>query len=207
MSMSNSNTYFFIEIQLLVVGGVVKCGTSKLLTEVSNGFPILHQDITNYLKQASQLLVEVAVIVSRHKTFPHQQGKLVPCLNRPFTYSPPVDQNLIIPINSIAREFSSSKSYFPKFRKVSTIKHMLNFPSPLKKSIRIIFTIKRWNFQFQSVQTIISTTNSSKQSKLGESEQGCGEHMIRGVGEDIATASKMVQKIWRKLKSQCERRR
>ncbi|KAF2543694.1 hypothetical protein F2Q68_00032912 [Brassica cretica] len=46
-----------------------------------------------------------------------------------------------------------------------------------------------------------------KQSKLGESEQGCGEHMIRGVGEDIATASKMVKKIWRKLKSQSERRR
>ncbi|KAF2582226.1 hypothetical protein F2Q68_00004278 [Brassica cretica] len=46
-----------------------------------------------------------------------------------------------------------------------------------------------------------------KQSKLGESEQGCGEHMIRGVGEDIAMASKMVKKIWRKLKSQSERRR
>ncbi|KAF2550750.1 hypothetical protein F2Q68_00033937 [Brassica cretica] len=30
--------------------------------------------------------------------------------------------------------------------------------------------------------------------------------MIRGVGEDIATASKMVKKIWRKLKSQSERR-
>ena len=102
------------------------------------------------------------MIVSRYETFPHQLGKLVPCLNRPFTCSPPVGQNLIIPINSIAREFSSSKSYFPKFRKVLTIKHMLNFPFPLKKSIRIIFTIKRWNFQFQSVQTIISTTSSSK---------------------------------------------
>ncbi|KAF3547200.1 hypothetical protein DY000_02006265 [Brassica cretica] len=46
-----------------------------------------------------------------------------------------------------------------------------------------------------------------KQSKLGESEQGCGEHMIRGVGEDIAMASKMEKKIWTKLKSQSERRR
>ena len=31
--------------------------------------------------------------------------------------------------------------------------------------------------------------------------------MIRGVGEDIAMASKMEKKIWTKLKSQSERRR
>ena len=34
-------------IQFLVISGIVECGSSKLLTEVSNGFPILHQDSTN----------------------------------------------------------------------------------------------------------------------------------------------------------------
>ena len=60
---------------------------------------------------------------------------------------------------------------------------------------------------FWFVRRIQRIKDWRKQSKLGESEQGCGEHMIRGVGKDIATASKMVKKIWRKLKSQSERRR
>ena len=60
---------------------------------------------------------------------------------------------------------------------------------------------------FWFVQRFQITKGWRKQSKLGVSEQGCGEYMIRGVRENIATASKMVKKIWRKLKSLSEIRR
>ncbi|CAN7092939.1 unnamed protein product [Brassica rapa subsp. narinosa] len=71
-------------LTLLVFDDIRKC-----LNEFNPaGMPLVQLLLTLKVFQGLmiRLLVKVAVIMGWHKSFPHQQGKLIPCLNRPLTY-------------------------------------------------------------------------------------------------------------------------
>ncbi|CAN7092606.1 unnamed protein product [Brassica rapa subsp. narinosa] len=80
-------------LTLLVFDDIRKC-----LNEFNPaGMPLVQLLLTLKVFQGLmiRLLVKVAVIMGWHKSFPHQQGKLIPCLNRPLTSSsrPSVDRS------------------------------------------------------------------------------------------------------------------
>jgi hypothetical protein len=95
------------------------------------------------------------MIVVRHKSPPHQHFHLLPQRYRPLS-TPPSTNNILIPPNQcIIHEFNDYQFHFLRLRIVMAIKNPIHLFLPLQICLRIVFTLKRRYFQFDSIQITI----------------------------------------------------
>jgi len=103
------------------------------------------------LIQTLQFHIQISIIVVRHKSPSHQHFHLLPRCYQPLFTPSPTNHILIPPNQCVICELNYYQFYLLRFQIVRQSKIQIHLFLPLQIRLRIVFTLKGWYFQFDSV--------------------------------------------------------